>query len=349
MNNIELADYSGFETLDFFTDENFIRYVLHPGESDLSFWQAFLSKHPEKREATEEAAAWIRQLNTQALYEPATPMTDSWSNVSARIAAHEQRQAAYIIPLKRAAKWISGAAAILLLYFAVTEFIQLGQQRFKTEYAELRSVTFPDESVAILNANSQVYYNRDWRSDKPRELWLEGEASFKVKHVAVMNRFQEADSFKVHVNGLELTVLGTTFNVKDRRGETEISLINGSLRIDKKDGAAFSKMMKPGDVYRYDGHRLLKTDQLRAAKASQSWTRKELELEGYTLQDVLHVLEDNYGYKVHMNAPELSGKRLSGIIPLTSDKDIFFVMEKVFKVNVTQKDKELFVNKPKGD
>lgn len=349
MNNKELTDYSGFETLDFFTDENFIRYVLHPEGGDLSFWQEFLLKHPEKIKAIEEAEVWIRQLNTQQLYQPATQMEDSWSNISSRISQHDLRQTAYVIPLKRAAKWISGVAAVLVMYFAVSEIMQLGQQDFKTEYAELRSVTFPDESVAILNANSRVYYNRDWRSDKPREMWLEGEASFKVKHVAVMNRFQESDSFKVHVNGLELTVLGTAFNVKDRRGETEISLIEGSLRIEKKDGTTFTRIMKPGDVYRYDGNKLLKTDQLRAAKASQSWTRKELELEGYTLQDVLHVLEDNYGYKVHMNAPELSGERLSGIIPLTSDKDILFVMGKVFKVNITQKNKELFIDKLKGD
>lgn len=349
MNNLEFADYKGFAALDFFTDENFIRYVLHPEGMDLAFWQDFLRLHPEKAEAIAEAEAWILQLNRQALYRPAMQMEDSWSRVSSRITQHDRRQTAYIIPLKRTAKWVSGIAAILVLYFGFTELTQLGRQSFRSEYGELRSVTFPDESIAILNANSRVYYDRDWRSDKPREMWLEGEASFKVKHVAVMNRFREADSFKVHVNGLELTVLGTQFNVKDRRGETEISLIEGSLRIDKKDGAAFSRLMRPGDVYRYDGHKLLKTDLQRTAKASQSWTRKELELEGYTLTDVLNVLEDSYGYQVNMNAPELLAKRLSGIIPLTSEKDIFFVMEKVFKVRVTQKNKELFIDKLTGD
>ncbi|EDM34176.1 putative anti-sigma factor [Pedobacter sp. BAL39] len=349
MNNIESANYSSFETLDFFTDEHFIRYVLHSEDADRAYWQQVMLSYPDKLNAMEEAEAWVLMLNRQPLYQGNTPREEIWDKVSSKIGKHNHVQRTYVVPLKRAARWLSGIAALILLYFSITEVMQFGRQTFQSHYGELRSVIFPDESVAMLNANSKIYYHRDWRSDKPRELWLEGEASFKVKHVAIKNRFQEADSFKVHVNGLELTVLGTQFNVKDRRGETEISLIEGSLRIDKKDGKGFSRIMKPGDVFRYDGHQLLKTDHQRAANASISWTRKELELQGYALQDVLNVLEDTYGYKITMHAPELAAKRLSGVIPLTNDQDIIFVMEKVFKISVTRRNRELIIDKAKQE
>ncbi|MEJ2880319.1 FecR family protein [Pedobacter sp. GR22-6] len=344
MNNLKIADYIGFAALDFFKDEHYIRYVLHPLESEADFWSGLEQQHPELSNALEEAKAWILLLNTQPLYKPNRQTAESWEQISEKMRRHDRVQSTYIIPLKRSVKWLSGVAAVFLVYFAVIEFMQLGRQSFRSEYGELRNVNFPDESVATLNANSRIYYNRDWRSDKPREMWLEGEASFKVKHVAVRNRFQEADSFKVHVNGLELTVLGTQFNVKDRRGETEIALIEGSLRIDKKDGTAFTQIMKPGDVYRYDGRQLVKIRQ-RTTKAIQSWIRKELELEGGTLQDVLHVLEDSYGYRITMNAPHLLNRRLSGTIPLTSGRDIIFVMEKVFDIEVVQRNQELIINK----
>lgn len=347
MNNIESADYSSFETLDFFTDEHFIRYVLHPEDADLAYWQQVIRLHPDKGNAMDEAKAWVLMLNQQPSYTPAVPKEEIWNRVNDRVGRHNRIQRLYVVPLKRTSKWLAGIAALLLLYFSINEMMQFGRQTYQSKYGELRSVTFPDESVAILNANSKVYYNRDWRSDKPRELWLEGEASFKVKHVALKNRFQQADSFKVHVNGLELTVLGTQFNVKDRRGATEISLIEGSLRIDKNDGNGFSQIMKPGDVFRYDGKQLMKTDHQRTAAASQSWTRKELELQGYTLQDVLNVLEDAYGYTITMHTPELANKRLSGVIPLTNDRDIIFVMEKVFKISVTQRNQELIIDKEK--
>ena len=102
--------------------------------------------------------------------------------------------------------------------------------------------------------------------------------------------------------------------------------------------------MKPGDVYRYDGRQLVKIRQ-RTTKAIQSWIRKELELEGGTLQDVLHVLEDSYGYRITMNAPHLLNRRLSGTIPLTSGRDIIFVIEKVFDIEVVQRNQELIINK----
>lgn len=347
MNDIQSADYSSFETLDFFTDEQFIRYVLHPEDADRVYWQQVMQQYPEKVSAMDEAKVWVLMLNHQPSYAYKTPKEEIWNRVSVRVGRHNHVQRRYVVPLKKTSWWLAAVAAVVLICLSINEMLQFGKQTFQSKYGELRTIVFPDESVAILNANSKVYYHRDWRSDKPREMWLEGEASFKVKHVAMKNRFQQADSFKVHVNGLELTVLGTQFNVKDRRGATEISLIEGSLRIEKKDANGFSRIMKPGDVFRYDGKQLLKTDHQRAASASQGWTRQELELQGYTLQDVLNVLEDTYGYTITMHTPELAGKRLSGVIPLTNDRDIIFVMEKVFKISVTQRDQELIIDKAK--
>jgi len=345
MNNIELADYSSFDTLDFFSDENFIRYVLQPQPADIAYWTEVLVRYPAQKNAIEEAEGWIMMLNTQAVYTPpARNSEQAWGKIQTRMQHVEHRKRTIIIPLRQFAKWSGAVAAIFLLCLGISELMQQGQQVFHSAYGQLRTVTLPDESVATLNGNSRIYYVRNWRSDKPRELWMEGEASFKVKHVAILNRVQQADSFRVHVNGIDLTVLGTQFNVKNRRGKTEISLVQGSLRIDKSGMNAFSRMMKPGDVFVYDGNVLHKGLQQRTARASQSWTRKELDLDGYTLGDIAQILEDTYGYKVTLNAADLSARKLSGTIPLGSADDILFVIEKVFNVSIIKNKNQLLIN-----
>lgn len=342
MNNLKLTDYSGFETLDFFTDENFIKYVLHPEQEDVTYWKEVSDRHPDKVSLMEEAKEWIYTLNKQPAYKSAVNPEVSWNAVRNRIDRHEKLQRNYLIPLKRTAKWMSGIAALFILYFGLSEMVQQGKQVVQSGFGEMRSIALPDASIATLNGNSQLYYVRGWRSEKPREIWLTGEASFAVKHVALKNRFQEADSFKVHVNGMELTVLGTKFNIKDRRGQTEIALLEGSLRIEKKGASAFSRIMKPGEVYIYDGQKIQK-DASKVAALSQSWTKKELNVEGYTLKDITEILEDTYGYKVTLLANDVSGKRLSGTVPSGSAEDILFVVEKIFNVKIIRDKNQLLI------
>ncbi|MNJ87303.1 fec operon regulator FecR [compost metagenome] len=342
MNNLKATDYSSYGTLDFFDDENFIRYVLHPEEASKTHWQNVLSEYPDKAQAMEEAEGWILMLRAQKVYTPKNSAEPTWEQISKRIARHEHIAHTYKLPLKRVGRWASAIAAMMVIYFTVGELMQQGKQVIQSGYGQLRSITLPDASVATLNGNSRIHYIRDWRSDRPREIWLEGEASFAVKHVALKNRFQEADSFKVHVNGIELTVLGTKFNIKDRRGQTEIALLEGSLRIEKKGLSPFSRIMKPGDVFVYDGTQIQKEAQ-KIAAASQSWTKKELNVEGYTLKDIAEILEDTYGYKVTLHVDDLTGKRLSGTVPSGSAEDILFVVEKVFNVKIIKDKNQLLI------
>lgn len=342
MNNLKATDYSSYSTLDFFDDENFIQYVLHPDEAGNVIWQKVLDEHPERAKEMKEAESWILMLHSQGVYKPQNNSESTWDQISERIAKHDHLERSYVMPLKRAGRWISAIAAVLAIYFTIAELMQQGKQVVRSDYGELRSATLPDSSDVMLNGNSRIHYVRNWRSDKPREIWLEGEAAFAVKHVALKNRFQEADSFKVHVNGLELTVLGTKFNIKDRRGRTEIALLTGSLRIEKKGPFAFSRIMKPGDVFTYDGKQILKETQ-KVAAASESWTKKELNVEGYTINDIAEILEDTYGYQVSIHTDDLNGKRLSGTVPSGSAEDILFVMKKVFDVKVIINKNQLLI------
>lgn len=337
------SDYNHYTTTSFFKDEQFIQHVLKTDDLSTAYWEHISEEYPDKRAAMEEARTWILLINKQQPYRPASNKSQLWDRIANQIAVAEQhRQRVY--PLKIAARWIGAAAAALVLLFALREWSSLGEKKFNTAFGKREQVVLPDESVITLNGNSTIHYARTWKSDKPREIWLQGEAFFEVKHVATKNRLQQSDSFRVHVSNLELTVLGTKFNISNRRNVTEISLLEGSLRIEKNGAGAFVKVLKPGDAFLYDSSKQVLTTMDRKPQANKAWTNNEMDLDGYTLQEILNVLEDTYGYEISLNAPELAQQKLSGTVPAANADDILFVIRKVFNLKIDQKGNHLIIS-----
>lgn len=337
-------DYSEYTTTAFFRDEAFVQHVLKGDEVAIAYWEHIATQYPEKVGAMEEARTWILLLNKQPVYRPATDKLQLWSKIEGDIATYEHHQQRYYRPLKVASGWVSAVAAVVLLMVLVRELVTLGEKSHHTAFGKHEQIILPDESVVTLNGNSNIHYSRTWKSDKPREIWLDGEAFFEVKHVAIKNRLQQSDSFLVHVSNLELTVLGTRFNVKNRRNMTEISLLEGKIRIEKTGDGAFVRLLKPGDAFVYDSSKQQLKDLPRKPQANKAWTNNEMDLDGYTLQEILDVLEDTYGYEITLEAPKLAQKRLTGTIPATDAEDILFVLKKVFNLKIDQRDNHLTIS-----
>ncbi|MDH4092987.1 MAG: FecR family protein [Cyclobacteriaceae bacterium] len=81
-------------------------------------------------------------------------------------------------------------------------------------------VELPDGSVAYLNHNSAVGYDRNF---DPRSVQLEGEVFFSVA--------EGSTPFVVHTDLGEVTVTGTEFNVKAEDEEIEVEVEEGSVEL----------------------------------------------------------------------------------------------------------------------
>lgn len=336
-------DYNKFTTTDFFTDDRFVQHVLSGNDASSAYWQSVIEQHPQQAATMEEARLWIWTLNKQASYQPKIPASDAWTVIERNIATHERRKR-YYRPLRIAARWAGAAAASLVLMIAIREFASQGKKTYATGFGKREQIVLPDESIITLNANSTIHYARTWRSDMPREIWLNGEAYFEVKHVAVRNRLQQSDSFHVHVGGLDLTVLGTRFNIRNRRQRTEVSLLEGSLRIVRTGTGAFVRTLRPGEAFVWDSAHLRLEEMERKPAASKSWTHDELDLDGYSLREILNVLQDTYGYSITLQSPELAEKRMTGTIPAQNAEDILFVLKKVFNLKIEQENNHLTIS-----
>jgi len=92
---------------------------------------------------------------------------------------------------------------------------------------EVKKDTLPDGSFATLNKNSVLTYRAAFKG-KARKVQLKGEAFFSVKP-------NKQKPFIIDVNDVQVRVVGTSFNVKSLRGETEIIVETGIVQVTKTD------------------------------------------------------------------------------------------------------------------
>ncbi|MFK5974058.1 MAG: FecR domain-containing protein [Flavobacteriaceae bacterium] len=126
-----------------------------------------------------------------------------------------------VVQLQPFKKFLQIAAAVAVLLAGSYFYLNAMDKNFTTQYAENKEITLPDTSEIILNADSEISYNeKKW--NKERNVSLDGEAFFKV---AKGKRFTVSTD-----NGL-VTVLGTQFNVENRKGFFEVTCFEGLVSV----------------------------------------------------------------------------------------------------------------------
>lgn len=332
--------YKDYKAVDFIVDESFLKYVRSGMESDQEFWQQLVVLYPVLQREMDIAIVWMKLIREQEIYKSKLDNNERWNRLQQAIPKYDRKQKR-LATLRTVGKWTARVAAVIIMVLFLQELSQFGSKSAKTSFGQKRTFILPDSSKIYLNSNSKISYIRGWKTDKPREIWMDGEALFEVKHTAIKNRLRDNDFFIVHVGDLSLTVLGTRFNVKKRRQKTAITLLEGRIRIEGPDG--LKKILAPGETFVYDkSNETQKLIQNEASKIS-SWIENEMDVEHSSLADLIEILEDNYGYTVQLQDPDLLEKRLSGTIPIRHVNDIIFVIRHTMNVNIQSRGRQIII------
>jgi len=83
--------------------------------------------------------------------------------------------------------------------------------------------TLPDGSVVTVNKGSSIFYPSKFKGDT-RKVSLKGEAFFNVTP-------NKNKPFIISVNDVQITVVGTSFNVKTSNGKTEVVVETGLVKV----------------------------------------------------------------------------------------------------------------------
>ncbi|WP_299160484.1 FecR family protein [uncultured Eudoraea sp.] len=175
------------------------------------------------------------------------------------------------------------AAAIAVIFIASYFYISTLDESVSTQYAERSEVRLPDNSEIILNADSRITYSeKNW--DKERNISLRGEAFFKVA---------KGQKFTVATNDGLVTVLGTQFNVENRKGFFEVTCYEGLVSVifngeETKLPAGNSFIAINGSV--------LKTES--PVNTTPSWMSNESTFKSIPLNYVLDEFERQYDVKI---------------------------------------------------
>lgn len=170
------------------------------------------------------------------------------------------------------------------------------------------SLELADGSVVHLNANSSLRYPISFIEGQQRKVYLTGEAYFDVAP-------DKEHPFVVHTDGLEISVLGTQFNVQSYDGalEENVVLVEGKVSVGNKRGQKIE--MEPNQkVTSKDREMTLASVQ---ATALTSWKDGYLTVEGAELDQVITQLESYYNISIRTQNPNREATIGSGKIYLS--------------------------------
>jgi len=342
--------YTQFTLQDFLADDDFIQWVINPGEEQNAFWQSFLQAEPQQKDTVEKAAATILQYRKQDDFYNGEHKELLWQRIEQSIAEQPLTTAKKVFRLPA---FMRIAAAIMVVagvsYWMISQYNSTKQHLFTTAYGEVKTITLPDHSQVTLNGNSSLAYSGSWNKDAAREVWIKGEGYFNVTHI---NRdsmhIKPNERFIVHCGDVNIEVLGTTFNVKARHGKTNVALITGKIRIDYTGTDTSNKavIMRPGDYIEYAAKKLLVNKRLVKPALVSTWRSSEISFTDATLKEIAETLQDNYGYSVTIKDPALFSLKIEGDISVNSVSDLLDVVATTLNIKIEQTaDKHINITK----
>jgi ferric-dicitrate binding protein FerR (iron transport regulator) len=290
---------------------------------------------------------WARAVEDQSVLEAmpeserTTLQSEMYHNIWETIRQHEvqpvplsarKQEKRAVFPLQpkvyRLVASIALFAAVGLGLYTYTS--QDGMQIITTGFGKRTEVTLPDHSVVVLNGNSSIRYARAWNKAEIREVWLEGEAYFSVQHT------QNHQKFIVHTpDHLQVEVLGTKFNVSNRRGDTRIVLQEGKVKVSAQKQ---NYVMKPGEMISYQTGQAQFIPKLVNPAPVVSWKEKVRIYRDEKILSILQDLQDSHGIRVEIHSRVIDNELFSGSIPGDSVEIIFEKIEKLYPVTVTKKE-----------
>jgi len=119
-------------------------------------------------------------------------------------------------------KRISSIAAVMLIALGIYYvFTSSAATTITTDFAQKEQLDLPDQSHVVLNAKTSIRFKEKTWKEK-REVSLDGEAFFTVA---------KGSKFDVITNDGVVSVLGTSFNVKQRDHFFEVTCYEGLVRV----------------------------------------------------------------------------------------------------------------------
>lgn len=230
--------------------------------------------------------------------------------------------------------WLKVAAVLAIFSAGVPLYFYLGNRASQgtsnafvlvsanTGVGKMKELTLEDGSVVTLNSATKLSYPKHFKMSS-REVYLDGEAFFKVSH-------NPKKPFIVHSGPLSTTVLGTSFNIRAYKGidVIKVNVATGKVGIASK--AKKLGLLLPDQAASYDQKNEICSIVQESAGSAISWKQGRIKLDGVSFEELAIVLENTYGYQLKTERPAI--KRVTFKISFNSYDPVETVMKIISRI-----------------
>ncbi len=232
-----------------------------------------------------------------------------WSNIAHHEASGKKVRLLDSNFVKLAAAAIVGMAFISGFYFLTKKPAATQQNSFATKTEpehkqQNRFIFLADGSTVILSGESKLKYPSTFEGLKTREVYLEGQAFFDIKHIS-------SKPFIVHTGNLETKVLGTAFNIKAFPDEDNITVTVKRGRVSVNDQNKILGIITPNEQITYAKSKIKSSIQTVKNESYLTWRQEDLLIDNLTISGAAKLLEDRYNVKIIIDNPDVESLRFT--------------------------------------
>ncbi len=234
------------------------------------------------------------------------------------------------------------AAAILLCVLGIgwKTYSYMNTSEAQEEYLTISNreatpklVNLPDGSLVTLNQNASITHLAKFDSET-RAVQLDGEAFFKVFH-------DPETPFIVDLDGSEVKVLGTSFNISHNDLSTEVLVRTGRVEF-SKDGNEI--ILQPYEKGQYNHKTGTLQKQGDVTLQDMSWMSKTMLYKDRPFRDIVYDIVEIYGTEIEVENTKILDCLYTGRLSDLAVDQIFELIEFALDVEVIKNQNSYIIN-----
>ncbi len=323
---------------------HFVQWIQSPNQESRHYWSKWISNHPDRKEDVDLARHFIQSSQLRS----DVPISEqSYDRILENIVSHsltaKDKEEHFI---NKNWKPLSIAATIALVIFlsVYTLWIDSNDAAPLVEIATIQkeaplgskvTTRLPDGSIVTLNSGTIIKYPEKFTHDR-REIELNGEAFFEVEH-------NPNKPFYVRMNGDQVRVLGTSFNIRSYSMDSivHVSVATGRVAYTIPSGEQVVLTKDQMATYLPNEERLTtgEVDKLQAF----GWRDRILYFKSTAFEDIVIELERWYGVEIDVRGDFESRGSYSGEFRNVSLSEVLNGLSFIYRFNFNIEDNKVIL------
>ena len=173
-----------------------------------------------------------------------------------------------------------------------------------SDAGEQLRLSLPDGTIVHLNAGSSIQFPERFAKEY-RKIVLDGEAFFDVTK-------DPNHPFIVHSNGLQTTVLGTSFNIRAFKGkDISVTVASGKVKVERVSTNKKFELLPNEQLVYYSDNKKINVNKVDAGNYL-SWTKGVLKFNNESLDNVTSELERWFNVRINLDQVKTKNLKVNG-------------------------------------